>query len=170
MLRSNAAGTYVWFSIHDTHLSDKRVGGWDRKRGHRNRRSAIVFARFAHEGERRQQLRHWLSRSTRCVLSAAVGHVASLSHLSGLSCQSSGDSGGDELGGRFPLHDHLAEPPVRLPDQITLISSPMISLVRYPRLLSETPDTLVPYLPGAEATPPLPRVSATCQADGALSC
>ena len=72
--------------------------------------------------------------------------------------------------GRFPLHDHLAEPPVRLPDQITLISSPMISLVRYPRLLSETPDTLAPYLPGAEATPPLPRVSATCQADGALSC
>ena len=55
-------------------------------------------------------------------------------------------------------------------DQITLISSPMISLVRYPRLLSETPDTLAPRLPGAEATPPLPRVSATCQADGALSC
>ena len=169
MLRSNAAGTYVWFSIHDTHLSDKRVGGWDRKRGHRNGRSAIVFARFAHEGERRQQLRHWLSRSTRCVLSAAVGHVASLSHLSGLSCLSSGDSGGGELGGDSRCT--ITWQNLRFGSLIRSLSSlPLISIVRYPRLLSETPDTLAPSLPGAEATPPLPRVSATCQADGALSC
>ena len=167
MLRSNAAGTYVWFSIHDTHLSDKRVGGWDRKRGHRNRRSAIVFARFAHEGERRQQLRHWLSRSTRCVLSAAVGHVASLSHLSGLSCLSSGDSGGGELGGDSRCT--ITWQNLRFGSLIRSLSSYSTDLI----------DTLAPSLPcqflflslpGAEATPPLPRVSATCQADGALSC
>ena len=100
MLRSNAAGTYVWFSIHDTHLSDKRVGGWDRKRGHRGT-PRIVHKRRARRARNGTQM----ALASRCVYSAAVTTAAvqtatcPLSHLSGLSCQSSGDSGGGELGG-----------------------------------------------------------------------
>ena len=100
MLRSNAAGTYIWFSIHDTHLSDKRVGGWDRKRGHRGT-PRIVHKRRARRARNGTQM----VLASRCVYSAAfwqhcfVTATCPLSHLSGLSCQSSGDSGGGELGG-----------------------------------------------------------------------